>query len=228
LDASHTAVPVAEVGVGGGEPVTARVKEIAQHPEKVEIDETRPLIEQKGFPHKHFFEGDKALGQFREELLLLCPPLIEASAPEFPFFVAQKRELLGRRNQLLPVDIIEPEARTLNLVFDAAPQERLDALEFPRKQPEAQLVVEILGDHLGVVIDLEDDRFAVTDNRDPVIAVPSEFPDEGTIGVGNIDDFETGAREFEDAVLDNAKRAPGELNQFDHVVLGIRFTTALL
>ena len=51
--------------------------------------------------------------------------------------------------------------------------------------------------------------------------LPSEAvrgPNQRTVAIGNIDNFELCSGEFQDAALDDAKRAPGKLNELDHVV----------
>ncbi len=57
----------------------------------------------------------------------------------------------------------------------------------------------------------------VLDDGHAVVALLRQFPDERTVLIRDVDDFETGSGKFQDAALDNAIRAPRKLNQLNHV-----------
>jgi hypothetical protein len=91
-------------------------------------------------------------------------------------------------------------------------------LQFPGKQAKPIFGVEVFGDNLAIVADFEDDGLAVPDDWDPVIAFAGQSPNQGTITVRNVGDPERGTGELQEAALDKAERAPGKLNEFNHVV----------
>ena len=117
----------------------AGIEKIFQHPEQIEIHEARRLAEQKGMVRQHFLEGQQVLLQLFEPVGLLRAPLVNAAAPELALLVPQKCELLGGRHVFLPVNVVEPERRAFDFVFDVAPEDGLDALKLEREQAELQL-----------------------------------------------------------------------------------------
>ena len=71
-----------------------------------EIQKTRPISQEEGTIHEHFFEGKQPLGQLRQQLFLLLSPLIEATPPKLPLFVPEKAETIGDRHHFFPIDIV--------------------------------------------------------------------------------------------------------------------------
>src|SRR5208282_5466869 len=114
------------------------------------------------------------------------------------------------------------------LVFDVLPENGLHALHVPGEQAELELGVEVLGNDLGIFTNLENDGLAVPNNRHAVVPLSGQSPYQRAVIIGNIRDFEPGARELKDAALDEAERAPGKLNQFNHVVRYICATGSTL
>ena len=195
----------------------AGIQEITEDAVEIEIDEPGPLVQEEGPVHQHFFERDQSLFELGQQSLLLRPPLVEASPPILAFFVADKRHLVRAGNYFLPVNVIELEADAYHLVFDALPDQRLYALQLPGEQPEPEFAIEVLSDDLGVLADLEDDGFAVPDDRHAVVALSGQPPDQGAVTAGNVGSCKWGARELQDAALDEAEGTPLKLNEFNHV-----------
>src|ERR1019366_1109885 len=198
-------MPLPQTGVRCGQPVLARIKEIAQDAVEVEIHEPRPLVQEKWPVQEHFLERHQPLFELRQQLLLLRPPLVEAAAPELAFLVPEEGKLVRRRHYLASVNVVELEADAFDLVLDVTPDKGLHALQFPREQPKLKLGVEVLGDYLRILVHLEDDRFAVPNDGHAVIALPGQSPDQRAVAVGNVGDLESSAGELEDAPLDDAK-----------------------
>ena len=88
------------------------------------------------------------------------------------------------------------------------------------KESELQLGVDILRDDLRIFIYLEDDALAVLDDRHLIVAFFANTPDQRTVGRRNVDHFVTRAAVVQDAFLDEAIGAPGDLNEFNHGVRG--------
>ena len=166
---------------------------------------------------QHHLEGQQRSAQLFEQGRLLAAPLVQAAAPELAFLVPQEGQLLGRRHELLPVNVVEPEAGAFDLVFDVAPEDGVHALQCLGEQAELEFGVEIFGDDLRIVVDFKDDGPAVPDDGHAVIALPGQSPDQGAVGRGNVGDFEGGAGKFQNAALDDAERTPRKLNQFNHL-----------
>jgi hypothetical protein len=118
--------------------------------------------------------------------------LVQATAAELAFFVAEKTDPIVGGDHFFPIDVIEFEGETFDVVFNVTPKNRLDALVFPGEQTEFQFAIDILGNHLGIFADLEQDRFAIANDRHRVIALAGQFPDQGTVSIGDIGDFEGG------------------------------------
>jgi predicted GNAT superfamily acetyltransferase len=85
-----------------------------------------------------------------------------------------------------------------------------------REKSEREFLVDVFGDDLGSSAGLKDDSFAILQYWDLVVTLARELPNERAIAIGNVDDFELNASEFENAPLHNAEWAPRELNQLDH------------
>ncbi len=156
----------------------AGVEEVAQHAVEVEIDKPGLLVQQERFEHQHFFEGNQALLQLRQQALALRLPLAEAAAAELAFFVAQEAKLFGNRHELPPVDVVELEANTFNLILNIPPEKGLHTLHLPREQAKLKFRVQILGNDLGILADLKDNGLAVADDRNPIIALSAQTPDQ--------------------------------------------------
>src|SRR5437867_5097129 len=119
--------------MGSRQPVMARKEEIGQHAVEIEIDEPRALIQEKRFVNQHFLERNQPLFKLREQLLLLGAPLGEAPAAKFAFLVTEEPQPVARRHDLLPINVVELEAATLDLVFDVPPKNRLHPFQLDRK-----------------------------------------------------------------------------------------------
>src|SRR5215831_8826217 len=195
----------------------ARIEKIAKHSVEIEIHEARSLVQQIRLIQQHFLERDQPLLELGKQLLFLKAPLLQAGTPEFTFLVADKSEPVAQRDQFLPVNVVQLERHAFDLIFDVPPENRLHSLPSPREQSQSEFAVDILRNHLGVLADLENDRFAIADNRHCIVAFPRQAPNQRTVAIGNIDNFELCSGEFQDAALDDAKRAPGKLNQLNHV-----------
>ena len=87
-----------------------------------------------------------------------------------------------------------------------------------RKQIELQPVVQIFRDHLGIVVDFEDDVLAIAQDRQLVITFLRQLPDGSTIAGLKIHQLMTHARVFQNSPLHEAVRAPRKLIQLDHYV----------
>src|SRR5206468_6382231 len=109
-------------------------------------------------------------------------------------------------------NVVKLETDAFDVIFNGAPEDGLHPFEFPGKQANLEIGVEVFRDDLRVVVDLEDDLFAVADDRHAIIALFGQTQDQAAITVRDVGDFETGAGEFQDPALDDAEGAPGELN----------------
>jgi hypothetical protein len=150
-------------------------------------------------------------------LLLVFAPLVEATAAKFALFMPEVVEVLLFRDILQPIDVIEPEGRVFDLIFDVAPEDGLDIAPFFGEQAQSKFIVNVLGNDLGIVVNLENDRFAIGNDRDTVVALAGQFPYQGAVIGGDIGNLELLAAVLQNAPLREAKRAPGELYQIDHV-----------
>ena len=210
-------MPALEVIVRRREFVMPGVEGIFKHPEQIKIHEARPVAEQEIMVHHHFLEGNQTLLQFFEPAFLFRAPLVNAAAAELALFEPQILQLIGGRHVFLVINVIQPKRRAFNFVFDAAPENGLHTFQFGGKQAEVEFLIEIFRDHLRIVAHLEHDVFAVFDDRDTVVTLPGQFPDQGTVLGREVDDFERRAGEFKNAPLGKAKGTPRKLNQFNHV-----------
>src|SRR5580765_5272238 len=209
-------MPLFQPGVGGGQLVVARIKKVCQHAVEVEIDKERALAQQEPMADQHLLARYQSPSQAREQSLLLRPPLVQAAAAELPFLVPEETELVGFGNQFTPVNVVELETETFHLVFNVSPEQRLDAFQITREKAELELVVEVLRDHLRIVVGLEHDGFAVPDDGHGVVAPASQTPDQRAVAVGDVEDAEADAGVLQNPPLHDAERTPGKLNELDH------------
>src|SRR5690242_1816175 len=97
---------------------------------------------------EHLLKGNQTLRKFLQQLVLLLAPLTQATPPELPLFVAEKRKLLVARDEFLPVDIVQSKGHPFDLILDMPPKDVLEALPLARKQAELKSIVEVFGDNL--------------------------------------------------------------------------------
>src|SRR5215216_6640031 len=85
-----------------------------------------------------------------------------------------------------------------------------------RKQAEVEFRFNVFRDDLRSVVGFENDRAPIANNRNLIITLPGQLPYQRAVLRGNIGDLEALATEFEDPLLDQAKRTPWNLDEFDH------------
>lgn len=155
-----------------------------------------------------------------QQLRRLCAPLVDAPAAEFAFFMTEKTELIGFGDKFLPENVIQLETRAFNLVLDIAPKNRFCSSPVMRKKAQLKFPIKIFCDDLRIVIGFENNRFAVANNRHAVIPFAGQFPNKGTVVIRNIDYFEGNPAIFQNTLLHQAKRTPGNLDQINHFASG--------
>src|SRR3954470_22761761 len=111
-----------------------------------------------------------------QHLWRLCPPLIDATATELAFFVAQKSKLIGFRHKFFPENVVQFETGSFHLVLNITPQNRFGSCPIVWEQTELKFIVEILCDDLRIIISLEHNSLPVANNRDAVITLARQFP----------------------------------------------------
>jgi hypothetical protein len=200
--------------------VMTRIQKIPEHAVEVEIEKTRAVLEKEGMGQQHLLERDQGAGQFGQQLGLLLAPLLEAAVAKLPFLVPDEADGAGFRDELLPINVVELEGATFDLILDVTPDDPLNAIELVGEQAELEFGIEIFGHDLGRFPQLEDDLFAVLDDRHLVISAAGDPPHQRTVVVMDIDEFVSGASVIEDAAGDDAVWAVGELNEFDHTASG--------
>jgi len=165
---------------------------------------------------QHLVERQKALRETFQQLRLLVLPLLQAMAAELAFLVPHEGPPFRFGHELLPVNIVEFETAAFHFAFNAAPEDALHAFTLAREQAELKFIIQILPDHLRVVVGFKHDGFAVFDDRHAVITALGQLPNQRALRVGDVDDVEFCAGVFQDAALHDAKRTPGKLNQLNH------------
>src|ERR1035437_416699 len=210
-------MPFPDLLVSLGQLVVAGVEKIFEHPEQIEIHKARPVFEHERQVRQHHLERKQPLFQLLEPEFLVLAPLVKAAVPKFAFFEPEKIELLRHGHIFLPINIVQPERRALDFIFNAAPEDGLDVAPFVWKQAKFEFFVEIFGDDLRIVADFKQHVPAVLDDRHAVITLLGEFPDPRAVLVGNVDDSEADSGKFQDAPLNDAERTPRKLNQLNHV-----------
>lgn len=201
----------------GGEAVVAGVQIIPEHAEQVEVGEARPVIQQEGAVEQHLFEGRKLGGELGDEQLLLGAPEIDATAAELAFFVPQETEMTRCGHKFPVVDVIQTKADAFDIILDVTPEDALESAQFTGEEAELELVIEILGDDLGIFLRLEDDLTTVLQHRHLIVALLGELPDDGAVVVGDFDGLVGNLSEVEDASLNDYKRAVFKSVKLDHM-----------
>ena len=156
----------------------AGVKKVREDAPEIEVDETRLIIEQEVPGAEHLLEGNEQRGELRLPLLAVSAPLVDAAAPEFSFLETEVVQLLCGGHELFEVGIVQPERGALHVIVDVAPENALQSIPLSGEKPQLQFRIEILGDHLGVLVRLEEDVPAVLDHRNLIVALLGEFPDQ--------------------------------------------------
>src|ERR1019366_1062852 len=101
----------------------AGVKKIFQHPEQIEIHKARAVIEHERLVRQHHLKWKQPFLKLLEPEFLILAPLVEAAATELALLVPEKWKLFGWRDKFFPINVIQPERRAFNLVFNAAPED---------------------------------------------------------------------------------------------------------
>src|SRR4051794_9122907 len=100
-------------------------KKIRKHAEQIEINKARLAFEQIGPVQKHLLKWNQLVGKLLEQFVLLLAPLVNTTAPEFPFLMAEKTKLVFFWNKFLPENIVELKTWAFDFVFDVLPDNRL-------------------------------------------------------------------------------------------------------
>ena len=166
---SHAAIPILDASMRRREAVMAGIKEITEDAIEIEIEKMGPVIEQERPVEQHLLKGHQQLRQLLKQFLLLPAPLIEATAAKLPFLMPQKAELVRSWDEFLPINIIQLEADAFDLVFDVAPKDALLAFQFPRKQTELQLRIQVFGNYLRIFVHLKNNRPSILNDRNAVV-----------------------------------------------------------
>lgn len=154
----------------------ARVEEIGEHAVEVEINETRPGIQQKRPVQDHFLKWQELLFELAQHLGLPGSPLIDATPAELTLLVPQKHKVFRPGHKFLVIDVVQLETEPFDLVLDPTPQDGLNPLHVPGKQPQFEPRVEVPSDDLGIVADFKEDGSAVANNRQPIVPAGRELP----------------------------------------------------
>jgi hypothetical protein len=197
--------------------IVAGKEKTGQHPPKVEIDEMRLRLQEEGPLSQHHFEGHQPLRQFFDQARLLAAPLVEASAPEFSLLMAEERQPFGPRHKFLPKNVIELETTAFDLILDETPKNTVHAPNSLWEEVQLELGIDVFCDDLRFVVSFKDDGAPIAKDGHSVIALASQPPDQAAITVGNVGDFKRGARKLQNPPLHQAERAPGDLDQFNHL-----------
>src|SRR6185436_18846394 len=147
--------PALDLRVRLGQLVMPGVKKIPEHPEQIEIHEARPVINQERSMPQHLLERGEPFLKLMKQLGFLHAPLVEAAASELALLVPHKKQPVGLGNEIAPVNVREFEARPFDVVLNVAPENGLQALEFRRKQAQGKFLIQILGDDLRLLVQLE-------------------------------------------------------------------------
>ena len=109
---------------------------------------------------ERIFIGSQAGFQFLQPVGFLRAPLVNAAAPELAFLETEILQFVGC-GQFGPaiifpvINVVQPESRAFDFVFNVMPENGLHAFEAGGKKIELQFFVEIFGDNLRIVVRLE-------------------------------------------------------------------------
>ena len=95
-----------DASVSGREFIMTGKQKIGQHPVEIEVQETRPIIQQIRLHHEHLLERNERPFQLFQQLRLLLAPLVNAATAKPPFLMTKKTELVGSRDKFLPMNIV--------------------------------------------------------------------------------------------------------------------------
>lgn len=137
---------------------------------------------------------------------------------KFSFLMAAIGELLAFRDKFLKIGIVQLECDRFDIVVDIAPENVLNAVQCMRKQIQLQPIIQIFRNHLGIVVDFEDNVPAIAQDRQLVITFLGQLPDGSTIAGFKVHQLVTHARVFQNSPLHEAVGAPRKLKQLDHYV----------
>ena len=169
-------MPFLQSGMGGRQLVMPGIKEISEHSQQIEIDETGAVIQQEGGRLQHLLERNQPLGEFTEQMVFLFEPLLETPTAKFSFFEPKVIQAFGGWNEFLEVRIIEFERAFLDIVFHVTPEDILHAGPLSGEKIEVELIIKIFGDDLRMGVGFEQDVPAVLDDRDLIVPVPGQAP----------------------------------------------------
>ena len=83
---------------------------------------------------EHLLERDQARLKFHAQTVLLFAPLLKAMAPKFSLLEPPIVQLIGPRHELFEVGVVQLEGEGLDIVFNVAPHNVLQAIQIVGEQ----------------------------------------------------------------------------------------------
>ena len=145
-------------------------------------------------------------------------PFLETALSEFPFLVSDQHDPFDQRSCRDDIAVIDLESHHLQVVFDIARENELNALDLFRKQVERIAPIDIPRDLLSKVRDIADGLLPV-DHAGHRIATSVRGSDNGgSLVKGDVAKAKRNAVLFKDVPHGDTERRPGKLNEREHGV----------
>ena len=136
----------------------------------------------------------------------MAGPFLETALPELPFFVSDQHDPFDQRSCRDDIAVVDLESHHLQVVFDIARENELNALDLFRKQIELIAPIDILRDLLSKVRDIADGLFPIDHTGHCVAASVRGSDNGGPLVKGDVAQPKRDAVPFKDMSHRDAKR----------------------
>ena len=148
----------------------------------------------------------------------MAGPFLETALPKLPFFVSDQHDSFDQRSCRDDIAVVDLESHHLQVIFNVAGEDELNALDLFRKQVERIAPIDIPRDLLSKVRDIADGLFPIDHTGHRVAASIRGSDNGGPLVKGDVAQTKRDAVPFKDMSYGNAERRPGKLDEREHGV----------
>ena len=145
-------------------------------------------------------------------------PFLETALPELPFLVSDQHDSFDHGSCRDDIAVVDLESHHLQVIFDIAREDELNALDLFREQVEAVAPIDMPGDLLSKVSDIADGLLPVDHAGHRVATSVRGFNNGASLVIGDVAQPKRDAVPSEDMPHGDAERRPGKLNEREHGV----------
>ena len=148
----------------------------------------------------------------------MAGPFLETTLSELPFLMSDQHDPFDQRSCRDNIAVVDLEPHHLQVIFDIAREDELNALELFREQVERIAPIDIPCNLLTKISDIADGLFPIDHAWHRVATSVRGFNNGGPLMIRDIAQPKRNGVLFKDMSHRDAKRRPGKLNEREHGV----------